>query len=98
MVAYMVIRAQITDPEKFANYGKSAAKLVEKFGGNYEVMRPSQDILLEGESELNMKLVISKWPSIDTALAFWNSPEYSEIKKLRENAGTVIVRLVEGTS
>ena len=94
----MVIRAQITDPEKFVNYGKSAAKLVEKFGGNYEVMRPSQDILLEGENEPNIKLVISKWPSIDTALAFWNSPEYSEIKLLRENAGTVTVRLVEATS
>ena len=98
MAAYMVIRAQITDPEKFANYGKSAAILVEKFGGNYEVMRPSQDILLEGESEPHMKLVISKWPSIDIALAFWNSPEYLEIKKLRENAGTVTVRLVEATS
>ena len=98
MAAYMVISAQITDPEKFSNYGKSAAKLVEIFGGNYEVMRPPQDILLEGESEPDMKLVISKWPSIDTALAFWNSPEYSEIKKLRENAGTVTVRLVEATS
>ena len=79
----MVIRAQITDPEKFANYGKSAAKLVEKFGGNYEVMRPPR-YTLEGEVEQNMKLVISKWPSIDTALAFWNSPEYLESKVKRK--------------
>lgn len=98
MIAYMVITAQITDPLKFANYGKSAAPLVNKFGGTYEVMRPSQDLLLEGDIKPDTKLVISKWPSVDAALNFWHSPEYSEVKKLRDNAATVTVRLVEATS
>jgi uncharacterized protein (DUF1330 family) len=40
--------------------------------------------------------VISKWPSVEAAKEFWNSPEYAEIKKLRIGKARVIVRLLEG--
>jgi uncharacterized protein (DUF1330 family) len=39
-------------------------------------------------------VVVSEWPSRTSALAFWNSPEYAEVKKLREGLADVEVILV----
>jgi uncharacterized protein (DUF1330 family) len=40
--------------------------------------------------------VISEWPDKDAALAFWNSAEYAEVKKLRDGIADCQVLLVEG--
>lgn len=98
MSAYMIITAELTDPEGFQAYGKASAALIPKFGGQYKVIRPQENILLEGEWPEEKKIVVSKWPSVEAALTFWNSPEYAEVKKLREGKAHVQVRLVSGTS
>ena len=95
MPAYMMIAAKIKDREAFkAGYGQAAAKLVGQFGGEYVVVAPGAE-LLEGSLEGYSSVAISKWPDKATALAFWNSPEYAEAKKLREGAADVEVILVE---
>lgn len=96
MSAYMVITAEISDMDGFRAYSAAASKLVAEFGGEYMVMAPPQNILLEGTWPEERRLVISKWPSVDAALDFWNSDAYAEAKKLREGKATVAVRLVEG--
>ena len=95
MGAFMIIQADITDPERFMEYGKHAAALVAKSGGRYRVMRAACE-QLEGEADTR-KIVVSEWPSMDAARAFWNSPEYAELKKLREGAGDCQVYLTEIT-
>ena len=95
MKAYMLVRAVIQDREKFVNgYGKEAAKLVEKYGGKYLVVAPGA-VSLEGALEGYSSVAISRWPSKQAALDFWNSEEYMEVKKLRENLADVEVLLVE---
>lgn len=89
----MIITARITDPVRFIEYGKAAGQLVASMGGEYIVMRPSTSETLEGDWDEENKTVVSKWPSFDAARAFWNSPEYAEIKKLRDGAAIVTVRL-----
>ena len=42
--------------------------------------------------------VVSEWPSMDAARAFWNSDAYIELKKLREGAADVSVYLCEVTA
>jgi uncharacterized protein (DUF1330 family) len=96
MSAYMVITAQISDIDGFRAYSAVASKLVADFGGEYMVMAPEQNILLEGDWPDERRLVISKWPSVEAALAFWNSPEYAEAKHLRAGNSVVSVRLVSG--
>jgi uncharacterized protein (DUF1330 family) len=95
MGAFMIIQADITDPERFMDYAKRAPALIEQYGGRYRVMR-GQCVQLEG-AEDRRKIVVSEWPSMDAAHRFWNSPEYEELKRLREGAANVHVYLVEIT-
>ena len=96
MGAFMVIHADITDPEQFMKYGQATPAVVEKYGGRYRSMRGELE-QLEGSPD-NRKLVISEWPSMQHAREFWNSPEYAAAKKLREGAAEVDVYLVEITA
>ncbi len=94
MPAYLVITAQLHDRDAFiAGYGPAAAELTESFGGEYLVRAPGLEVL-EGE-HLGGSLVISKWPDKASALAFWRSEAYAEIKKLREGIADCQVLLVE---
>ena len=96
MGAFMIIQADISDPQQFMEYAKRTPELVTKFGGRYRCMR-SEVEQLEGNPD-NRKIVVSEWPSMDAARQFWNSPEYAEVKKCREGAAEVDVYLVEITS
>jgi len=95
MPAYMIVTAKIHDREKFIKgYGMAAAELVARFGGKYMLRGPGAE-LLEGEWGDGTSMVISEWPDKDTAKKFWNSPEYIEIKKLRDGIADCQVLLIE---
>ena len=94
MTAWMIITARIHDRETFiTGYGPAAARLVEQFGGRYVVRAPGATCL-EGEGMDGASVVISEWPSRAAAEAFWHSPAYAEVKKLREGLADVQVMLV----
>ena len=96
MSAYMIVLAKVHDREKFINgYGKAAAELIPQFGGQYLLRAPGAE-LLEGEFGKGASVVISQWPDKAALLAFWNSPEYQEVKKLREGLADCQVHVIEG--
>ncbi len=95
MGAFMIIQADIRNPEQFLEYAKRAPALIEKFGGRYRCMR-GQVEQLEGEPD-DRKIVVSEWPSMEAAQSFWNSDEYAELKLVREGAADIDVHLVEIT-
>ena len=91
----MIIFVSIKDREKFlAGYAKAAGKLVEQFGGKY-VLRAQGGETLEGAIPESASVVISEWPDREAAKRFWNSPEYSAAKKLREGIADAHVVLVD---
>jgi len=95
MAAYMIVSAHISDRDRFINgYGKAAGALVSRFGGRYILMGPGAE-LLEGNFGAGSSVVISEWPDKETARRFWNSPEYREVKKLREGIADCQVLLIE---
>ena len=97
MPAYMIVTAKIADREAFiGGYGAAAAKLVEQFGGRYVLRGPGAE-LLEGDFGAGASMVISEWPDKAAALAFWNSPEYAEVKKLRADIADCQVLLIEAS-
>ena len=96
MPAYMIISANIPDRATFVDqYGNAAAELVARFGGKYVLRAPGAE-LLEGTFGDSASVVISKWPDKETALRFWNSPEYAQVKKLRDGLAECQVFLIEG--
>lgn len=85
MPAYMMISVKVNNREKFiSEYCAAAAKLVAEYGAEYLFAAPGAE-QLEGPLEGYSSVTVSKWPDKETALKFWHSPEYAEIKKLREN-------------
>ncbi len=98
MAAYMIILARIHDRDRFiSGYAAQAGALVERFGGKY-VLRAPGGICLEGSLGDDRSVVISEWPDMAAARAFWDSPEYAQIKTLREGICDVEVMLVEAPS
>ena len=95
MAAYMIVYATIHDREKFlSGYAPAAAKLVERFGGEY-VARAAGAEVLEGSLRPGMSVVISQWPDKAAIHAFWDSPEYQEAKLLREGVCDCEVVIVD---
>lgn len=99
MPAYMIVTARIRDRDAFiSGYGKAAAKLVAQFGGRYVLRGPGAE-LLEGDFGAKdsgaASMVISEWPDKAAVHAFWNSPEYAEVKKLRDGIADVQVIVIE---
>jgi len=95
MKAYMVIACKIHDRDRFiSGYGQEVPKLVEKFGGEYLLVAPGAT-LLEGTLEGYTSMAISKWPSRDAAIRFWESDDYAEVKKLRDGLADAEVLLIE---
>lgn len=52
--------------------------------------------MLEGQGHEGGGGVVMEWPDAATAMAFWESAEYAEVKKLRDGIAEVSVTLVEG--
>ena len=98
MAAYMIVTAKIADRDAFiAGYGAAAGALVARFGGKY-VLRAPGAVLLEGGFGDGASMVISEWPDKESALAFWNSPDYAEVKKLRAGLADCQVLLIEAAA
>jgi len=94
MSAYLIIKAQITDREKFQAYADAVPSVVQQFGGEYVAMDLAPDVF-EGAKDFG-SVVMSKWPSKAAAQAFWHSDEYKKILPLRANTGHFNVTLVNG--
>ena len=93
MAAYLVSTVRISDAEKFAGYAKAIAGLSERFGGEYLVRGKVADVL-EGESDANERVVVSRFPDADSARAYLASPEYQAGAALRQGAAEVETRLL----
>ena len=95
MSAYIIVIATVRDREKFiAGYAQEVAKLIPQFGGKYFLRAPGAQ-LLEGDFGDGGGVVISEWPDKATALKFWESEEYQEVKKLREGLADCQIHLIE---
>ncbi len=96
MSAYMVVANRVFDAEKFwTGYAKEATKLVTRMGGKYRILADQTEVL-EGESDCEGALIVLvEWPDAASCRRFWNSPEYAEVKKLREGIAHARVWLTE---
>lgn len=93
MAAYIVATVTISDPAKFGEYVKAIAGLSEKHGGEY-LVRGKVAQILEGDIDPEERVVVSRFPSAEAALAYAKSPEYLAGAALRAGAGTVESRLI----
>lgn len=94
MVAYVITDLEISDPEGFAEYSRRVPDSLARFGGRY-LARGGQVEHLEGGWRPRRVVVIA-FDSVARARAWWSSPEYEELKGLRQHSAIVSQVVVEG--
>ncbi|MEE8270838.1 MAG: DUF1330 domain-containing protein [Alphaproteobacteria bacterium] len=94
MAAYLIAQVTVTDPDRFADYRAAVPAVIANYGGRY-IIRGGDVEAFEGSHD-GRRLVIVEFPSLGRARAFWQSPEYREVRRLREGAAIMDVVAVEG--
>jgi len=94
MSAYVIAEVNVTDPVAYEGYKKLTPGTLALFNGKF-VVRGGQTESLEGDWKPN-RIVVLEFPSMDQARAWYNSPEYTTAKKIRQQASTGKMILVEG--
>jgi uncharacterized protein (DUF1330 family) len=94
MKAYILVRVDIKDPERYKDYLKLTPALIARHGGR-AIVRAGQKETLEGPVE-SRRLAVLEFPSMAKAREFYHSAEYQEAKKIRDSAAVGELILVEG--
>ena len=94
MSAYVIARIDITDPDRYREYVKATPAVIAKFGGRF-IARGGETITLEGPAETR-RVVLIEFPSLEMAKAFYDSPEYREVMKLREGSADASLVAIAG--
>ena len=92
--AYWVVTYRaIKNPDKLAAYAKLAGPAIQALGGRF-VVRGMPSKTLEGG--LNQRTVVSEWPSLQAAIAAYESPAYKEALRALGDGAERDIRICEG--
>ena len=91
---YLIVRINISNTELFQQYPPLSTKSVEKFGGKY-LIRGGRFEVVEGKWPAERTTVV-EFESFDKAKEFYNSLEYNEAKKVRQESAESDFILIEG--
>lgn len=73
MAVYTMAHIDVHDADEYAKYAVLAGPAVEKFGGKF-LARGGETVVMEGKGR--SRNVIIEWPDMQTAKAFYESPDY----------------------
>ncbi len=90
---YWIAHVTVTDPEQYKLYVSASPAAFKKFGAVI-LARGGRSQQLEGDGR--PRNVVIEFPSLEAAIACYNSPEYQSSKIHRKDAGIAEIVLVEG--
>ena len=96
MSAYVIVDVAQTDADAAARYRDLAATAAARHGGRY-VARGGARTVLEGDWAPE-RIVVIEFASVDAARAWYESPEYTEARAVRADAGRWNMIVVEGVA
>lgn len=94
MAAYVIVEIEIHDLELYKSYTLLTPDTIASYNGEF-IVRGGETIPLEG-NWVPERLVILKFPSLETAKKWWNSETYSGPKKMRQQAATTKMIIATG--
>jgi uncharacterized protein (DUF1330 family) len=98
MTAYIVADITITDPADYQEYTQQVGATVEHYGGRYVVAgATSQPETIEGDWTPT-RITVLEFPSVEAAKAWYDSPEYTAIRGIRQRASVSHFILVRSAS
>ena len=89
----MTTYRSISDPDKLAAYARLAPPAIAPFGGRYLARGTAAAAF---EAGLKERIVISEFPSVEKAIAAYNSDGYQRALAALGNGAERDIRIVEG--
>jgi uncharacterized protein (DUF1330 family) len=94
MAAYFIVDIDIRDGAGIEEYRKGVPATLAKYGGRF-LVRGGTFEKLEGSWQPK-RLVVLEFPSVEQAKRWYDSPEYRDLKVMRQKAAATNLVLVEG--
>jgi uncharacterized protein (DUF1330 family) len=94
MPAYLVSTIDVRDPVGYEEYRKLVPPILAKYGGRF-VVRGGAIEYKEGDWRPG-RIVVVAFESLEKARAFYDSPEYTQAKHIRQRTSAGSVLFVEG--
>ena len=90
---YVIVRATVTDTEKWGEYLAASKPILARFEGT-PIVRGGRCEIIEGTGA--PRNVVLEFPSYENAIGYATCADYAAAKALREGAGTLDMTVVEG--
>jgi len=95
MPAYWVARSRIIDPVAYKKYTDRIPEIIRQHGGKV-LARGGRYRIMEGPETFH-RFVVIEFPTMEQAVACFESPEYQEAAEFRKNGGGIVENvIVEG--
>lgn len=94
MSVYVIVDIQVEDPEDYKSYVPRSTALVEAHGGRF-LARGGHAETLEGDWQPG-RVVLIEFPDLRAARAWYDSPEYQEVVRIRHRASISRGVIVQG--
>ncbi len=94
MPAFVIVEIEIHNHELYNAYTLLTPETIEKFKGKF-IVRGGETIVLEGDPS-SKRIVILEFPSMEIAKSWWHSEAYSRARKIRQQAATTRMTIVDG--
>lgn len=94
--AYYVAEFEVTDREGLRPYAEKVESTFAPFSGRY-VVRGGQVDGLEGTTP-KARMVMIEFDSLSQARAWYNSPEYTALRPIRQKSGHTNAYIMEGVA
>jgi uncharacterized protein (DUF1330 family)/ketosteroid isomerase-like protein len=94
MPGYVIMDAEVTDPDGYEEFRRLAATAIADHGGRYLVRGGALEAL---EGEWHPRLVLLEFDTLEAALGFYRSDGYQAAREIRLRTATARVAAVEGT-
>jgi uncharacterized protein (DUF1330 family) len=96
VAAYAIYQGEVLDAARYEQYKTKAAASIVAAGGKY-LVRGGDVEALEGDPPAGRTVVV-EFPTMQVAIAWYRSDEYSEIRKIRESAARGRLYIVDGVA
>lgn len=90
---YWIALVDVNDVEGYMGYVAANKAVFDKFGGRF-IIRNGQKELMEGK--MRSRVVVLEFPSYQSALDCYRSPEYQHAKTLRAPNSDADIVVIEG--
>ncbi len=95
MAAFLIVDTLLDDPDLYEQYKVKASPLLEKFGGEY-LARGGRMTLRETDLWSPSRLVLVRFPDVDTANRCLDSLEYQQILTISKKSALRTAVVLEG--